>query len=135
MIYDLAITVPKNTAKTAPVTEELLVHPGIVKQIDIMFPRGCAGLAHVRIFRSLQQLWPAYEEQSFAGDGFNLSWPEEYHVDDPPYAFDVVCWNDDDTFGHVVTVRMAVLPRDSAGGGGLLMDFFGMFGKLAKGEL
>ena len=135
MIYSLAIAVPRNTAKAAPVDTELEVHPGVVTKVDVLIPARCAGLLHVQVIRNLVHVWPQYEDQSFSGDNTHWSFPEEYPVADLPYSFTVRCWNLDDTFQHTAYIALSVLPRDSAAGGGMLGGFVEMFGKLARGEL
>jgi len=135
VIYSLAVAAPKNTTKASPVEETLVVHPGVVKQLDILIPDRCAGLLHVVILRNLQQIWPPYEDDDFTGDDTHWSFPEEYHVADAPFVFTVRAWNDDDTYPHTAYVAMAILPRDSAAGGGLLMDFIALFQRLMQGKV
>ena len=135
MNYEKRITVPRNTPATAPVEETLTVHPGVVTEVNIVFPDGCIQLVHAQIMHWSQNLWPPYADMDFTGNNEVIDWNEEYAIQDPPFDFVVRAWNDDDTFAHTLTVRMAVLPRDTAASGGVLKAFTDFFGALAKGEL
>lgn len=135
MNYELRLSVPKNTPKTAPVEDTLTVHPGVVKEVNILFPSRCAQLAHVQIIRSLQNLWPPYDDMSFTGDGEVVDWEEEYLLDDPPFDFTIRAWNLDDTYPHTVTIRMNVIPLETVTGGGVLKSLVGFFTRFGQGEL
>lgn len=80
------------------------------------------GLAHVQIWRSEHQVWPANLDGNIAGENAVIGWPEDYDLDDEPYDLTLRGWNDDDSFSHTITVRFALLSlerkaeaRESAG--------------------
>ena len=110
MIYEQRITIPKNTAKAAPVEEVLPVHPGILKQVEVIFPAGCVGLVHLRIFYWGHQLFPSNPDASFTGDDAHLVYEEDLELTGIPFEFTVQGWNLDDTYPHTPIVRMLVLP-------------------------
>lgn len=112
MIYELEIPLPKNTALATPAVYELPVHPGIVKQVEIYFPRGCAGLAHVRIFVWGHPIWPTNPDSWFTGDDTLLRYPEDLELRDPPFMFTIYGYNEDDTYPHTPIVRLQITPRE-----------------------
>jgi len=135
MNYELRLVVPKSTTEIAPVESTLTVHPGVVREVNVLFPRGCAQLAHAQILRWGQQVWPSDPNQDFSGDGETIDFVEEFHVEDPPYTFTLRAWNDDDTFPHTITLRVAVLALDTTESGGVLKTFTEMFGRLLRGQV
>ena len=111
MFYDVSLSVPSLTLEAAPVSVLVGVSAGVVSRVSVMFPPGCAGLVHVRIFRSSHQVWPSNLDGSFASDGERIEFQEDYSVMDAPFEFRIVAWNDDDTFQHTVGVRLGILPE------------------------
>jgi len=78
--------------------------------VDVQFPRGCVGLVHVQIWRSEHQVWPVNLEGNISAEGLVVSWPEDYDLDDEPFALELRGWNDDDTYQHKIIFRFALLP-------------------------
>jgi len=112
MIYEQDLTIPANTPESAPATETLFVHPGIVKRVEIFFPPGPSGLAHVRIFYMQFQLWPSNPDSSFRGDDNIISFEEDLELKTAPFEFTLKGWNLDDTYSHTPIVRIGVIPFD-----------------------
>ncbi len=105
MIYEKRLTIPKLTLQSAPVSETVEIHPGIVKQVEVYFPPGCAALAHIQIFYWGRQFWPTNPNSDFTGDGTLLSFPEDLVITDPPFELEIKGWNDDDTYSHTPIIR------------------------------
>lgn len=110
MIYEQSLTIPKLTPRSAPVSIDIPVDPGTVKQVEVFFPPGCAGLAHVVLWYWQRQVWPGNPDGYFTGDGLSLVFPEDIQVGGDPHIFTVRGWNDDDTFDHTPIVRLTVVP-------------------------
>jgi hypothetical protein len=110
MIYEQRITIPKNTPESAPAVETLPVHPGILKQVEVIFPAGCVGLVHLRIYYWEHQLFPANPDSSFSGDDAHLVYEEDLEIRETPLEFSVRGWNLDDTYPHTPIVRILILP-------------------------
>jgi hypothetical protein len=113
MFYEKQLTIPKNTARSAPVETTIEIHPGIALGGEVFFPPGCAALAHVQVYYWEHQVAPVNPDGYFSGDGppatpFNL----DLEIVDPPYLFTVVGWNEDDTYPHTPIVRINVIPFD-----------------------
>jgi len=114
MFYDFAITVPKETTESAPVTEELKLTHGVIHRIEVEFPIGTLALAHCRLLHWEHQAWPTNPPGSFATDGYTIGIDENFELDTAPYTLKAVCWNDDDTYAHTITIRVGVMESETA---------------------
>jgi len=110
VLYEYPLTIDANTPATSPATLEAPLAPGTIVRVDVQFPRGCVGLAHVQIWRMEHQVWPGNLGGSIAAEGMVVSWPEDEDLDDEPFGLEIRGWNDDDTFPHTITCRFALLP-------------------------
>ena len=135
MNYELRLVVPNSTLKAAPVEGTLKIHPGVVTRVRLLWPTGAAQLGHAQVFRFSKVLWPPYDDQDFTGNGLPIEWNEEYEIIEPPYELTVRAWNDDDTFPHTLTFGVAVLPIDTAAGGGVLKKLTNFFLKFGQGQI
>ena len=120
MIYSYDIPTPANTLESAPVETECILPTGRIARVDVLFPPGCAGLAHIQVYRGLHQLWPANAGASFVGDGMIVTWEEDYMLTDEPFMFRALSWNLDDTYPHTITLRINLLDTDTFRAGRLL---------------
>ncbi|MBA7692079.1 hypothetical protein ES703_100637 [subsurface metagenome] len=111
MLYNWIITVPKNTPRTAPVEQKLTLAIGIVTWYSVLFPPGCVGLVHAKIYHREHQIVPSKGDQDLAGDTFPIEWNDYYELYERPADFLARCWNEDDTYPHKVHIRIAVVPR------------------------
>ena len=111
MLYNWIITVPKNTTRDNPVEQKLSLAIGIVTWYSVLFPPGCAGLVHAKIFHREHQIVPSKGDQDLSGDTFPIEWTDYYELYERPADFLARCWNEDDTYQHKVTIRIAVVPR------------------------
>ncbi len=114
MQYEFDLAVPASTPATAPVSLEAALSPGVVRQVSILFPTGCAGLVHAYITRSGHQVWPTNLGAHFNGNGEPITWPEDYNLDDLPFGFTCYAYSLDDTYPHTVSFRFAVLASSRA---------------------
>lgn len=135
MIYELRLTVPKNTTKAAPVEGTLKVHPGVATRVRVLWPRRTAQLGHAQILYHGVNIWPPYDDQNITGDGAPVEWNEEYEIRDPPYEFTIRAWNDDDTYAHTLTIGIVVLPIETTAGGGVLKRLTDFFLKFGQGQV
>jgi len=111
MLFTADVTVPKSTTETAPVTQILPIAHGIITWVSVLFPPGCARLAHCVILHHEHQIAPSTEDMDLSGDTFPIVWEEYYESYQPPYELKIKAWNEDDTYPHTITIRVAVLPR------------------------
>lgn len=109
MLYQESLTIPPNTDSNVPVSQDMELLPGTITKIEILFPPGCNGLAHLEIYQKIHKLWPSSPDASFFGDTYPISWNEDYEVNEIPYSLTLLGWNLDNLYPHTVTVRIAML--------------------------
>lgn len=143
MLYNWIIPVPKNTPREreapspgfplgrAPVEQRLSLAIGIVTWYSILFPPGCAGLVHCKIFHREHQIVPSKGDQDLSGDTFPIEWIDYYELYERPADFLARCWNEDDTYEHHVHIRIAVVPRRAVVALSITDALKGMFGFLS----
>ena len=112
MIYTANITTVKDTPRTSPKKTPLHVTKGLVYKVEFYFPSGSAGLMGVAVFDGLFQVWPSTLDQFFTGDGVVFGFDDVYLKEVEPYQFDVHTYNEDDTYGHSVTVHIGLVSKD-----------------------
>ena len=111
MLFETSITIPANTASTAPTTVILKIAHGIITKIMVRPRPGHAALAHCIILHHEHQIAPSTENMDFAGDTFPIDWEEYYESYQPPYELKIKGWNEDDTYQHTFDIFVAILPR------------------------
>jgi hypothetical protein len=132
MFYDFAITIPANTPKASPVVTELKLTAGVIHRVEIQFPAGCMGLAHIAINDGLHQLLPTNPDGDFASDDYVIPIDEYYPMPGGDYILTARGWNMDDTYPHTLSVRIGILSGDViaplSGLGGALKKFLKLVG-------
>lgn len=108
MIYQAAITESANTAQADATRTVIPVTRGLIWSIEVQFPPGCSGLAHLQLFDGKYQLFPASNGQSLAADGAILSYDDLYYKGAAPFVLVAKTWNLDDTYPHTMTVRVGM---------------------------
>jgi hypothetical protein len=109
MFYEFAITVPANTASSAPKEEDLKVTNGIIHRIEVQFPIGTRALTHCRLEHHSFSELPTNPSGDFATDGYTIPIDEYLEFFSAPFVIKAVCWNDDDTYPHTLTIRIGIL--------------------------
>lgn len=132
MFYDYAITVPKDTTESSPVEQVMKLTKGVIHRVEVQFPIGCRALAHCVILHHEHQFLPTNPQGSFASDGYIIPIDEHFELKTAPYSLKAKCWNEDDTYQHVITIRVGILPKEVitpfAGLGGMFKKFFQLVG-------
>lgn len=113
MLYQLEITIPAQTQKANPVLDRLVLPQGVINQVEIAFPPGCAALAYVEIYVKEHKIWPSDPSSAFHWDDYTLRWSEDFRMDEQPFELIVKGWNIDDIYPHTVTVRVSMLSNTS----------------------
>lgn len=121
MFYRYAVTIPKATLEAAPVKTIMNLPAGEVHQVEVGFPWGCAGLAHVQIYHSEHQMWPTNPGTSFAWNDYNVVMTESEDSAGGSDEWSIRSWNLDTRHDHTIVVRIGVLEKSRT-----------MFGKIAQ---
>lgn len=111
MLFQAAITIPKNTTEVSPKTQLLGISKGIITKFMVRPRQGHAALAHLTIRYHEHQIAPSTEEMDLHGDSFPIDWEDFYECYEPPFELKLTGWNEDDTYPHTFDVFVAILPR------------------------
>jgi len=114
MAYEKTITVPANTTKENPIIKEYTLEYGIITGMAVKFPAGCYGLVHVVVKRFESQILPYHEGDDINGDDETVPFITYIPMLEKPFSVKIVCWNEDDTYDHTISVRIEVLPPEVA---------------------
>lgn len=109
MFYEYAIEVPASTTEAVPVTEDLKLAHGIIQGVDVQFPIGCFGLAHCRLTHHSFGELPSNPDGDFSTDGYIVQVRSPIEFTSEPFEVKAICWNDDDTYTHTITIRFDVV--------------------------
>lgn len=112
MDYNFTLTIPANTPASSPAKRVARLTKGLVVEVRIGFPDGCADLVHVAIRRGLYQVWPTNPEGNYAWNNYTYVIQESYALEDEPLEFLLVGWNDDTRYEHTVTFGFNLLPLE-----------------------
>jgi hypothetical protein len=109
MIYLLSDTIPANTAEADARQTTIQLTTGVIHKVDVHFPRGCAGLAHLQFYEGGHQVFPTTLSTDFASDNETISFPTWYVIAAAGEQHWIRTWNLDDTYDHTVTIRIGLM--------------------------
>jgi len=112
MYYKVEIEVPANTMEANAEEALLRLTAGTIELVQVGFPPGCAGLAHVQIFDKSWQLVPWTPGESVHWDAYVFELSHDYVMAEPPFELRVKAWNVDDVYTH--TIWVGVIMREEA---------------------
>jgi len=111
--YSLILTIPANTPLTAPVATRARVPRGVITEIRLDFPSGCAGFAYVRLFALDKQIYPSNLGAYYRGDGIVYLISDHYPLTEYVQEVRLEGYNLDDTYPHTVTLGLTVAPTEA----------------------
>jgi len=112
MIYTANITIPANTAAANPTLGRVKISLGLIYKVELQFPPGCGGLAHVVINDGGYQVWPSTLDSDFATDDYTISFEDSYLKQADPSELQIYGYNEDETYPHTIQVRLGVASKD-----------------------
>lgn len=112
MIYTANITTPKDTKLSALKKTTIHVTKGLVYKVEFYFPPGSAGLMGVAVFDGLYQVWPSSVGEFFVGGDQKIEFDDMYYKEAEPFEFQCYSYNIDDTYEHMVSVRIGLVLKD-----------------------
>lgn len=122
MLLDFDLLVPAHTAKDEPATYEAKLTSGVVTEIRVYFPPGCATLVHVAIRDALHQLVPANPDGTLNFDDQLIIANLDYKLTAPPFAVTIYGWSPDAYYHHLVTVQFELKPPEGKSSNELLTE-------------
>jgi len=121
---DLLIKVGKTAVD--PATSTMVLCEGTITRYSVLFPPGCAGLAHVQIWLGGFQLIPWSRGLWLHGDDHLVTGDTNYPVGPAPRLITVKGYNEDTENPHTVTVMLEVTPAPGGIGVLRLSDLLGL---------
>jgi len=112
MIFEVRLTVPAGTAKSAPSRLEITVTRGVITRFGWFWPPGTEQLGHAVIRYQGRQLIPQNPDEDMTDDGLGPVFDTYLPLRSRPYRLTLEAWNDDDTYPHTVTVRFALVAEE-----------------------
>ena len=109
MIYTASIKTNANTAESVAKKTRLKITNGVITQVMILFPAGCAGLVNVQLFMGGHQFVPSTEGQVIKADNQLIVSPEFLAITDEPRIITIKTWNLDETYPHTIEVMVTQL--------------------------
>jgi len=111
MFYEFDAVTPVGRLEANPLKTEMKVHRGVLVKGEIMFPLGCAGVAHARVFILEHQIWPLNRTGSMKGDYTTIEIREAIEIRPGEETLHALTWNTSGRNSHTITIRLIVLPR------------------------
>jgi len=109
MMYEVDIKVlTTDTVTNKQKTVVKLTH-GVIHQLGIYFPPGCANTIKAVINKGLYQIFPTNPDGQIKGDSINVEGTEFYAIIDAPYQVEVIAWSEGASYDHTITVRLWVM--------------------------
>jgi hypothetical protein len=109
MRFNGSVTIPAGTDFNHAVKSTMKLDYGNIVAVDIIFPAGSAGLAHLAIDHYTHQLYPTNPGGSFVGDDQVRTIPDGYPVLDAPFILTLRGWAPDAALDHTIYVEVTVL--------------------------
>lgn len=109
-VFDLKVVA--DTPKSSPCRLLANLGEGIVSQVEIAFPPGCANKVFVVVRQGLHQVWPTNEDNAYHWDDRTYSFAENYPVKGGDPLFILEGWSPDTDFDHYIQFSFAVLLKE-----------------------
>lgn len=135
MEFEAHTNVPADTPADNPITERIPVAHGIITWVSFLFPAGCHNMVHARLRHHEQSIFPSSEAMSIIGDRNPVEWNDYYELYSKPYELKFEGWSPGTTHDHVVTVRLAILPRKAVRGLAIIDALEKFLGLVFKGKV
>jgi hypothetical protein len=125
MLFRYSFTVPADTLPTDPVELYCELTHGVITGVWVGFPRGCAGMVNVRIFRHEHQVWPTNLGEALAWDNYVFQTDVPYELFQPPYQVLIRADSPDTCYPHEIMVAFELSTTPLNWWQGLISSVFG----------
>ena len=112
MVFEYDLVIPAATPALSPVSLEMPLARGIIHKVEAQFLYGCRGLVFVVVRRALHQVFPANPDGQLKAEGYVISFPTYYPLEEAPFKLEAYGWSPDTTYQHTVTLRFGIEPRE-----------------------
>jgi len=111
MFYAESIKTEVGKDASDPLYTEIKVTNGVIHEVGVYFPAGCAGLVYCQIYEGGHQFFPSTQGQFVRGDDVLVNTVEFYEITDAPRWITIKTWNLDETYDHTIEVYIKQLPK------------------------
>ena len=111
MLYSKQITIAASTTQANSSKSYFKVNKGVISNMWITFPAGCAGLVKLRIYYEGHPFVPVNADNYIRGDNYTFKFPVMFEITEEPMRLTVEAWNDDDTYAHTFDILFLILPK------------------------
>lgn len=101
--FTLVSSTSKNTTIASPKLTSIILPLGRINYIWLNFPKGCAGLVGLQLWRGPNQIFPIPPGIWFTADGFFDKFGFTHVIFTEPFQLTLKVYNLDDTYNHTVT--------------------------------
>jgi len=108
VIYEFNISVSRGVSRADAELTHLQLHPGRIYRVELVYMEGSYSFLHCVICDRLMQLWPRNPFGYFTASKKDISFEEDYEIQDPPYELLAYCWNDDEVYSHSILIRLGI---------------------------
>ncbi len=108
MLYSFTVTVPAETPRSEPIEQKVALTAGVVDQLMVHFPAGCAGLVGLRVLRGSFQIWPLVTDEWFVSDDHTIIFPDNLPLTPGTDVLSIEAYNEDTVNDHALTVSFSV---------------------------
>lgn len=112
MLYSKQITISANTSEASPSRSYFKINKGVISNIWITFPAGCAGLVKLRVYHEGHPFLPVNADNYLRGDNYTFVFPVMFEITQEPMLLTVEAWNEDLTYSHTIDVLFLILPKE-----------------------
>jgi len=111
MLYSKQITLSADKTEAEATKSYFQVNKGVISNVWITFPAGCAGLVKLRIYHEGHPFLPVNKDNYLRGDNYTFQFPVMYEITEEPMLLTVEAWNEDETYSHTVDILFLILPK------------------------
>lgn len=111
MLYSRHVTFPYGQTENTATRERFTVNRGVIYQVFVTFPPGCAGLTKVRIYHEGHPMLPSQKDEYISGDNYTFPFLVFHEIIGAPEQITIEGWNEDDVYDHDVQFLFEILDR------------------------
>ena len=111
MLYSKQITLSSGKTEATATKTYFKVNKGVISNVWITFPPGCAGLVKLRIYSEGHPFLPVNQDNYLRGDNLTFQFPVMFEILEEPMLLTVEAWNEDDTYSHTIDILFLILPK------------------------
>jgi len=111
MLYSKQITLSAGKTESTSTKTYFKVNKGVISDVWVTFPAGCAGLVKMRIYHEGHPFLPVNKDNYLRGDNYTFRFPVMFEILEEPMRLTVEAWNEDATYNHTVDIMFLILPK------------------------